>query len=101
MVVLINLAVTFIVLLQIQPGDTTLPIRFTSLTKFDATGGWLDFYIMSGLSWVVMVINLALSVSVYHRSRITSFMLTIVSLGLSLFTLQTLLFFTGVVSGTN
>lgn len=100
-VVFVNIITTVAVVFQIQPSSTALPIRFTSLTKFDQTGSWLDFYIMGGLSWLILFINTSLAVSVYHRSRITSIMLIIVSLGLSLFILQTMTFFIGVVNGTN
>ncbi len=100
-IILLNIVTSIFVAVQVPPESATLPVRFTSLTQFDQTGTVHDFYLIAGLSWLILFINTVLAMSVYQRSRITSFMLIIVSLGLSLFVLQTATFYIGVIHGTS
>lgn len=101
LIIAINIAISGLVAFQVPPESTVLPVRFTSLTQFDQTGTVHDFYLITGLSWLILLVNTALATAVYHRSRITSFMLIIVSLGLSLFVFQTVTFYIGVIHGTS
>ena len=101
LITVVNIISTAYIAIRVPPGGAILPIRFTSLSKFDQTGDWLNFYTITGLAWLVLVINTIIAASVYQRSRITSFMMMIVSLGLSLLVLQTLTFFIEVINGSS
>ncbi|MCC7543166.1 hypothetical protein IT415_00435 [bacterium] len=98
-VFLINLINTGIAIFTVHPMSVQVPIRYSTLTAFDKLGNWQLLYILPTASWLVSIVNTFLAQATYRRSRITSFMLVIASLGLSLLMMQILLLYTGVTHG--
>jgi len=95
-VLLINITISVLIVTQIQPVSAPVPIRYTTLTAFDRLGSWQELYVLPAASWIIFITNTLLAQITYRRSRITSFMLVLASLGMSLVALQILWLYIGV-----
>lgn len=97
--VVLNILITGIVVYQVRPISSPVPTRYTSFANFDQLGGWISFYIMPAISWLVSVVNVYLAQLVYKRSRITSVIMIVATFMMVLLALQTTLYFIGVSYG--
>lgn len=100
LLVLLNLAMTIMVIYQVRQVNSPVPIRFTSFANFDKLGGWTTFYLMPATSWLVTLINVYLAQIVYKRSRITSVVMMVATLVMVLLVFQTAAYFIGVSYGS-
>lgn len=85
---LVLIVLAWVVLLsRVRPTDFPVPVRYSSLTGFDVLGPWYQTLQLGVFASLVMLVNLALSIRCFPRSRITSFFLLSSSLVIGLFCL--------------
>jgi hypothetical protein len=99
LLVVLNLAILAIVVYQVRPINSPVPIRYTSFANFDQLGSWVGFYSMPATSWLVASINVYLAQLIYKRSRITSVILVVATFVMTLLALQATAYFIGVSYG--
>lgn len=95
----LNLAILGIVVYQVRPINSPVPIRYTSFANFDQLGSWMSFYAMTATSWLVSLVNVYLAQLVYKRSRITSVVLVVATFVMTLLAFQATAYFIGVSYG--
>ena len=71
--------------LHVRPTDAQVPVRFSSLTLFDALGPWYFPFLIALLALAVTVVNGGFAYKSFGRSRLASFFLLIGSGVLAIF----------------
>lgn len=97
--ILLNTLASAVVLYQVTPVNSPVPIRFTSFTNFDMLGSWTTFYMLPIVSWLISLINIYLAQLIYKRSRITSVVVIVTTFVMVLLAFQTSIYFIGVSYG--
>lgn len=93
----INIITLLTLLVSLHPTDFAVPVRYSSLTGFEALGSWYEIYLLGLFGLLVTVTNTGLAIACYSRSRITSFFLLIGSFVVNLFCLIITLAFVAIV----
>lgn len=79
-----NVAVLLLVIgwavTHIKPTEIQVPIRFTSLTNFDALGEWYQLYELPVVGVLILGINLFLAAILHKKNQLMSVMVLMVSL---------------------
>lgn len=99
LLLILNVALTAMVMYQVRPVNSPVPTRFTSFANFDMLGGWMNFYLLPATSWLVSFTNVYLAQLVYKRSRITSVIMVVATFVMALLAFQTSAYFIGVSYG--
>lgn len=69
-------ALTLVVLvIKLHPLDYQVPIHYSSLNGFDQLGSWYQPYVIAFFGLAVTVVNAALALRSFGRSRVASFYL--------------------------
>lgn len=71
--------------LRLRPTDVPVPVRFSSLTLFDALGPWYFPFLVAMFALGVTVVNGAFAYHSFVRSRLASFYLLIASVVVGIF----------------
>ncbi len=61
--------------LRVRPTDSQVPVRFSSLTLFDALGPWYFPFVIFLFALVVTLVNTVFAYQSFGRSRLASFFL--------------------------
>lgn len=96
---ILNVGLIIYMATQLQPVQSSLPVRFTSFANFDRLGSWWQLFFLPFASVLISSFNVFLAQGIYRRSRITSVMLIVASLALTLLAAQIATFFIGVSYG--
>ena len=71
--------------LRVRPTDGLVPVRFSSLTLFDALGAWYFPFLVALFGLGVTVVNGLFAYHSFGRSRLASFFLLIASAVVAIF----------------
>ena len=66
-----------LLILKLRVTDIPVPVRYSTLSGFDALGKWYDHYSIGVFAVAVTLINVILARQSFSRSRITSFYLLV------------------------
>ena len=79
-------ALTFIILLiKLHPLDYQVPVHYSSLVGFDQLGPWYQPYTIAVFGFGVTLVNAALALRSFGRSRVASFYLLLGAVVVSIF----------------
>ena len=84
---LLNATTWFELIARLHPIDYLVPTHFSNITGFDTLQSWPSFYRIGAFSLGVTLVNAALAMQAFNRSRITSFFLLAGAFVVSLFCL--------------
>lgn len=74
-------------LVKLRPLDYQVPVHYSSLTGFDQLGPWYQPYVIAGFGFAVTLINAALALRAFGRSRVAAFYLLLGSVVVAVFCL--------------
>ena len=94
---IINVATLLMLIASLRPTEFAVPVRYSSLTGFQALGEWYQIYGIALFGVGVTAVNAVLAANSYSRSRITSFFLLIGAFVVSLFCLIISLAFAAII----
>ena len=81
---------------KLQPLDYEVPIHYSSLVGFDQLGPWYQLYSLAAFASGVTIVNTALAIRSFGRSRVSAFYLLLGSGVVALFSLIIALAFSAV-----
>lgn len=87
-------------LLHFHHSDILVPVRYTSLANFDQLGSWYQLYYVAAISVIILIVNSALAVAAYRRSRMISIYLAIASIMVAILAVAIVLGFSSINYGT-
>lgn len=65
---------------HIHHTEIQVPIRFTSLTNFDALGSWYQLYELAAMGAIIFGLDLFLALLLHRKNRLMSILVLMVSL---------------------
>lgn len=81
----INGANLIFLALHVRPTEAQVPIRFSSLTLFDALGPWYFPFLVALFAAVITITNAVFAFHGFSRSRLASFFLLMGSVVVAIF----------------